>query len=310
MIRHLFLRLFVIAGLTAPLTPQMAHADPITIEHEHGTLKLDAPAKRIAVTNWATTETVIALGLAPVAIADPDDYLDWVAKPDLPENFTDIGQRAAPNMEALRAAKPDLIVISKNLEMAYDSFNAIAPTIVLSVYNNNRDALPEAQKLLETLAKATDRQAEAKAWLDDADVKFAEYGDRVRAAMPPGRALAITQFVSESHIGLYGKSSLPGTVLAQMDLPLAYQGPVNNWGFAKGGVEILGPRAQDTLVYLNPVPDVIREKVWASPVWKILDFVKNDRVYELPVVWAYGGMPSALRFARLLAESMESGPVK
>lgn len=310
MTRYLFLCLSVIAGLTAPLAPKMAIAEPVTIEHERGTLTLDAPAKRVAVTNWATTETVIALGLDPVAIADPDDYLDWVAKPDLPENFTDIGQRAAPNIEALRDAKPDLIVISKDLEMAYDNFNAIAPTIVLSIYNNNRDALPEARKLFDTLAKATGREAEAAAWLADADDKFAKYGARIRAAMPPGRALAITQFVSESHIGLYGKSSLPGTVLAKMDLPMAYQGPVNNWGFAKGGVEILGPRAQDTLVYLNPVPDVIREKVWASPVWKILDFVRNDRVYELPVVWAYGGMPSALRFARLLAESMESGPVK
>ncbi|WOI11198.1 iron-siderophore ABC transporter substrate-binding protein [Thalassospira lucentensis] len=310
MTRYLFLCLSVIAGLTAPLAPKMAIAEPVTIEHERGTLTLDAPAKRVAVTNWATTETVIALGLDPVAIADPDDYLDWVAKPDLPENFTDIGQRAAPNIEALRDAKPDLIVISKDLEMAYDNFNAIAPTIVLSIYNNNLDALPEARKLFDTLAKATGREVEAAAWLADADDKFAEYGARIRAAMPPGRALAITQFVSESHIGLYGKSSLPGTVLAKMDLPLAYQGPVNNWGFAKGGVEILGPRAQDTLVYLNPVPDVIREKVWASPVWKILDFVRNDRVYELPVVWAYGGMPSALRFARLLAESMESGPVK
>lgn len=310
MTRYLFLCLSVIAGLTAPLAPKRANAEPVTIEHERGTLTLDAPAKHVAVTNWATTETVIALGLDPVAIADPDDYLDWVAKPDLPENFTDIGQRAAPNVEALRDAKPDLIVISKDLEMAYDNFNAIAPTIVLSIYNNNRDALPEARKLFDTLAKATGREAEAAAWLADADDKFSEYGARIRAAMPPGRALAITQFVSESHIGLYGKSSLPGTVLAKMDLPLAYQGPVNNWGFAKGGVEILGPRAQDTLVYLNPVPDVIREKVWASPVWKILDFVRNDRVYELPVVWAYGGMPSALRFARLLAESMESGPVK
>lgn len=310
MTRHLFSALFVIAGLTAPLAPQSAHADPIIIEHERGTLTLDRPAKRVAVTNWATTETVIALGLEPIAIADPDDYLDWVAKPELPENFTDIGQRAAPNMEALRDANPDLIVISNNLEMAYDNFNAIAPTIVLSIYNNNSDALPEARKLFQTIAKATGREAEAKTWLAKADVKFAEYGDRVRAAMPPGRALAITQFVSENHIGLYGKSSLPGTVLAKMDLPLAYQGPVNNWGFAKGGVEILGPHAQDTLVYLNPVPDVIREKVWASPVWKTLDFVKNDRVYELPVVWAYGGMPSALRFARLLTESMESGPVE
>jgi len=77
-----------------------AIADPIEIEHERGILRLDAPATRVATINWAFTESVIALGLDPVAIADPQDYVDWVAKPDLPDSFVDLGQRSSPNLEA------------------------------------------------------------------------------------------------------------------------------------------------------------------------------------------------------------------
>ncbi|WP_417813117.1 ABC transporter substrate-binding protein [Thalassospira alkalitolerans] len=312
MIIRLFSRfsapVFLIALLIATNMPAMA--EPITISHDRGVLTLEHPAKRVAVTNWAFTETVIALGIDPVAIADPEDYHDWVAVPELPADFVNLGQRSSPNLEALRAAKPDLILISKELEMAYDSFNAIAPTMVLSIYNNDKDALPTAREVMEKIAIAIGREDAAKTWLAATDLKFAEYGDRIRAAMPKGHDLDIVNFVSPTHISLYGPPSLPGTVLRKMGLSIAYQGPVTNWGAAKGGLEILGPQAQNTLVYLNPVPDVIRQKVWTSPLWKILDFVRNDRVYELPVVWAYGGMPSALRFAQLLTESLESGPVK
>ena len=98
--------------------------------------------------------------------------------------------------------------------------------------------------------------------------------------------------------------------MKQMNVPLAYDGPVSKWGFARGGLEILAPLAKNTLVYTNPIPDTVRQKTWASPLWKSMDFVRNNRVYELPVVWGYGGVPSGLRFAELLTQSLENGPAQ
>lgn len=291
-----------------PIDP--AFAEPIVIEHERGTLTLEHPAKRVAVTNWAFTETVMALGLDPVAIADPADYREWVAKPDLPENFTDIGQRGSPNLEALRAAKPDLILISQELEMAYENLSDIAPVMVLSVYDDGNVAFDTASTMMRKVAKAIGREAEGEAYLKQVDTKLAEYGARVRAVLGDGNKITIASFYSETNIGVFGAPSLPGSVLKRMDVPLAYDGPVSKWGFARGGLEILAPLAKTTLVYTNPIPDVIYQKVWSSPMWKVMDFVRNKRVYELPVVWAYGGVASGLRFARLLAESLESGPVQ
>lgn len=305
----------LIAGLcliaivvTLPSAPAMA--EPIVIEHERGTITLDQPAKRVAVTNWAFTETLIALGLDPVAIADPADYRDWVAEPELPEEFSDIGQRGSPNMEALRKAKPDLILISQELEMAYENLSSVAPVMMLSVYGDGTVAFESATSMLRKVAKAIDREEDAEAYLHDVDAQLADYGNRVRNVLGPNGALTVASFYSEANIGVFGAPSLPGSVLLHMDVPLAYQGPVSKWGFARGGLEIMAPLAKSTLVYTNPIPDVIAQKVWSSPIWKVMDFVRNNRVYELPVVWAYGGVPSGLRFARLLTESLESGPVQ
>lgn len=298
----------VFALLLAVSIGSDAKADPIEIEHERGILTLDAPAKRIATINWSFTETVIALGLDPVAIADPQDYVDWVSEPELPESFVDLGQRSSPNLEALRAAKPDLIITIPDIGMAYEKLAEIAPVLELRLFDENRPAFEAARDVFAKIAKATGREEQAQAYLAHVDQKLAEYRDRITASLGDNPQINIVYFFDESNLGIYGDISLPGSVLGAMGLPIAYDGAVNKWGFARGGFEILAPYAKGTVVYTNPVPEVVINKVRTSPMWKVMDFARNNRVYELPVVWAYGGVPSGLRFAKLLAESLENGP--
>jgi iron complex transport system substrate-binding protein len=285
-----------------------AMADPIEIEHERGILRLDAPAKRVATINWAFTESIIALGLDPVAIADPEDYVEWVAKPDLPEEFVDLGQRASPNLEALRAAKPDLIITIPDIGMSYEKLAEIAPVLELGLFDGKRPAFETAREVFGKIAKATGREAEAQNYLADVDQQMVNYGKRVKAAIGPDQKINVVFFFDESNVGIFADTSLPGSVMTAMDVPIAYDGEINKWGFGRGGLDILSPYAKETLVYTNPVPDVVLDKLLNSPIWKVMDFTRNNRVYELPVVWAYGGVPSALRFARLLTETLESGP--
>ncbi|KJE34317.1 hydrogenase expression protein [Thalassospira sp. HJ] len=298
--------LLCVAVISMAISPALA--DPIEIEHERGILRLEAPAKRIATINWSFTESVIALGLDPVAIADPQDYVDWVAKPDLPESFVDLGQRASPNLEALRASKPDLIISVPDIGMAYEKLAEIAPVLELRLFDGKTPAFETARKVFGKIAKATGREAEAKAYLDNVDQKMIDYGKRIKTAIGPYQKINVVFFFDESNVGIFADISLPGSVMTAMNVPIAYDGEVNKWGFGRGGLEILAPYAKETLVYTNPVPDVVLNKLLNSPMWKVMDFTRNNRVYELPVVWAYGGVPSALRFARLLTETIESGP--
>ncbi|WP_254869483.1 ABC transporter substrate-binding protein [Thalassospira lucentensis] len=311
-----FFRLFVLAVVMTAVSAisglgiHSATASPIVINDDRGTVTLDAAATRVAVINWGLAESVLALGLDPVAIADPQDYQKWVGKPDLPQSFVDLGARAAPNIEALRNAKPDLILISQELDIAYDKLSDIAPVMVFSIYADGNIAFDSATDAFRKIAKATGREKEGEAYLKQVDDKLAAYGDRIRAVLGPDQEIAVANFYSPTNIAVFGSPSLPGSVMKQMNVPLAYDGPVSKWGFARGGLEILAPLAKNTLVYTNPIPDTVRQKTWASPLWKSMDFVRNNRVYELPVVWGYGGVPSGLRFAELLTKSLENGPTQ
>lgn len=306
-IRAAFRCLVLCVGLVA-VNGTYAKADPIRIEHERGILELPAPAKRVATINWSFTETVIELGLSPVAVADPQDYADWVAEPKLPDGFVDLGQRSSPNLEALRAAKPDLIITIPDIGMSYEKLSEIAPVLELKLFDEKRPAFEAARDVFAKIAKATGREAEGQAYLAHVDAKLAEYGERIRMALGPDQKLNVIYFFDESTIGIFGGTSLPGSVMAAMNVPMGFTGEVNKWGFARGGLELIAPYAEGSVVYTNPVPDAILEKMFASPMWKFMAFTRNNRVYELPVVWMYGGVPSSLRFARLLTESIENGP--
>ena len=106
--------LFVLGGF-APIS-----AGAETFPHELGHATFDTTPTRFATSNWSLTESLLALGIDPVAIPEADGYRTWVVEPELPETFADLGTRREPNFEALRDAKPDAILISSDVAMAYD----------------------------------------------------------------------------------------------------------------------------------------------------------------------------------------------
>ena len=194
------LLLFAVLG-GAVSSPAMAEA--IKIEHERGILQLDAPATRVATINWAFTESVIALGLEPVAIADPQDYADWVAKPDLPEDFVDLGPRASPNLEALRAAKPDLIITTPDIGLAYEKLTDIAPVLELNLFDGKHPAFDAARDAFGKIAKATGREDAGKAYLAKVDAELNAYGDRIKVALGPDQKINVVFFFDDSNVGIF-----------------------------------------------------------------------------------------------------------
>lgn len=48
------------------------------------------------------------------------------------------------------------------------------------------------------------------------------------------------------------------------------------------------------------------DSVSQSALWRMMPFVRDNRWQTLPAVWFYGATFSALRFARLLVQALES----
>ena len=86
--------------------------EPVALTDSFGrTVELDAPAERVAVLEWQQVEDVLSLCLTPVAVADVEGYGTWVTAEALPEGVEDVGGRGEPNLDALFATDPDLVIV-------------------------------------------------------------------------------------------------------------------------------------------------------------------------------------------------------
>ena len=75
----------------------------------------------------------------PVGNADNANYKVYVTdQAALDDSVTDIGTRSEPNMEAIAALKPDLIIANAdNNSNVYDQLKAIAPTLEFDPYDGD-----------------------------------------------------------------------------------------------------------------------------------------------------------------------------
>lgn len=167
-------------GLAAPALAQDAF--PVTIPHFFGETVIEGPSERIVTISWMSQDTVIALGLTPVAISsqawggDEEGYLPWVreaveARGDaLPVTLTS-GEELP--FEQILTLDPDIILApySGLSEEDYNRLSAIAPTVAY------RDGpwTGRWQDVVETVGAALGMSEEAAALLDQTQAHLASY---------------------------------------------------------------------------------------------------------------------------------------
>ncbi|MFA0173102.1 ABC transporter substrate-binding protein, partial [Vibrio splendidus] len=111
---------------------------------------------------WALTETVLSLGVELQGVADAQGYQQWVVKPALNADVTDVGSRREPNLELLTELKPDVILISEHMAAAYHQLNKIAPVLVYSVYSKKKQPLESATSVTLSLGKLFNKAQRAQ----------------------------------------------------------------------------------------------------------------------------------------------------
>lgn len=133
---HPFRSLAAAAAMTAFVLPSLALAEPVTIAHAKGELTIDAAPKKVAVYDLAALDIIDALGVDAVA-GLPRGEDGSVNVPGYLNDYNNdkivgIGTLFEPDLAALKALEPDLIIIAGRSASKYDEVSAIAPTIDLS----------------------------------------------------------------------------------------------------------------------------------------------------------------------------------
>ncbi|WNS41496.1 iron-siderophore ABC transporter substrate-binding protein [Paenibacillus sp. MMS20-IR301] len=268
-----------------------AAAFPVTITHMKGEITLTEKPKVIAALDVKFVDQLMAIGERPagsvVAGAKGATFPEYLG-----DGLTDVqvlGTRDEPNLEAIVALNPDLILMTDFQEEVYESVSQIAPTVVLDFYEDWRDTLAVIGKIMD---KQTEGEAVRQAYED----KIAGLREQLSAKLGDETVSLIRP--RPEGIRVHGPDHRTGSILYE-DLGLnapAFVQEITDDTSVEISMETVADIGADHYFLLSDELFAKEAAVLAnSPVWKSIDPVKNNRVYDVnSTLWiAYYG-PIAL----------------
>lgn len=150
-------------------------AQAVEIKHDLGTTEVPDHPQRIVVLEYSFVDTLAAVGVKPVGIAD-DEKRDSVvpAYTDvIGTEWISVGTRKSPSLEVIASLQPDLIIADTSRhEAIYGSLSEIAPTIMFDSLTGTYEVALEAAK---TITHAVGKDAEMEARMAEHTKKMEAY---------------------------------------------------------------------------------------------------------------------------------------
>ena len=269
----------------------------LDITHEMGTASFETTPKKVVALDWVLSETVLSLGVELEGIADAKGYQQWVVKPELNQDVTDVGSRREPNLELLTKLKPDVILISEHMAATYHQLNKIAPVLVYSVYSQKKQPIESATAITLSLGKLFDQEQRAQQIIADTKQRLHDNGDKIQAAGNSDKPLIFARFINDKTLRIHSQGSLAQATIQAMGLKNDWQEPTNLWGFSTTGVVRLAEHQQTNVMLFGPLTENEKNQLTQSALWQAMEFTRTDSVYELPSIWTFGGLIAAQRFS-------------
>ncbi|MCW4457231.1 iron-siderophore ABC transporter substrate-binding protein [Microbacterium sp. MPKO10] len=267
------------------------------------TVKLDKPAERVAVLEWQQTEDLLSLCVTPVAVADADGYSTWDTAEELPEGVADVGTRQEPNLDAIFAEDPDLVIVevSSPDDEIVSQLEEYDVPVLATVGADAADPIQKMKDTFSLIADATGRSERADVVLDEFDTALADAKDAVADA-----DLETTDFVyfdgwvqgGNVAIRPFGQGSLFGELGEQLGLTNVWSGDVDPaYGLGQTDVEGLVEVGDAMMFYTgtdDPESDSVVDLLADNQIWTSLPAVERGDTYAFPAgIWTFGGPRSA-----------------
>lgn len=276
---------------------------PVTLTDHFGrTVELEEPATKVAVLEWQQTEDLLTLCVAPVAVADVEGFSTWVTSETLPEGTADVGTRQEPNLDALYAADPDLIIVEASGadDEIIAQLEERGVPVLATQGADAADPVGHMKDLFSLIAEATGRTERAEAVLAEFDQHVAEATTAVEDA-----DLTTTDFVyfdgwidgGNVSIRPFGDGALFTALGEEMGLTPAWTGEVDPvYGLGQTDIEGLTAVGDAHLFYTgtsDPSGDYVTE-LEKNDIWTSLPAVQEDRAHAFPGgIWTFGGPRSS-----------------
>lgn len=277
---------------------------PVTLKDAFGgEVKLDKPASRIAVLEWQQVEDALTLCVTPVAVADAEGYRTWDTAEELPEGVADVGTRQEPNLDALFATKPDLVIVEANTkdDAIIGQLKKYGVPVLATVGADAKDPVKQMFATFDLIAQATGRGERAEAVTAEFDTHLADAKAAVADASPATREYVFFDgWVDGGNVSLrpFGTGSLIGNLGEQLGLVNAWKGETDPaYGLGKTDIEGMTTIGDASLFYTgtaDPASESFVDAAAKNPAWASIPAVKEGRLHAFPAgIWTFGGPRSA-----------------
>lgn len=270
-----------------PLEVVAEDATTRTIRHVQGISVIPRRPQRVALLGW--NDEVVSLGVVPVT-AGGDGRRGFVEhlQPYLRDTQLIDSSGGGPDLEALAAAKPDLIITSWFWQTSNAAITRIAPTIVL------QPAHWHWHERVRDLGLVLDRQAEAEARLAALNARIADARAAIAARIGNESVALLRVWAREYRLYGYGFSG----PLLYFDLGLQPPALVRELAWERDAVQLsiegLVDLDADHLLLMTeenlPVSFQVQDRLTTHPVWQRLKAVRAGQVYAVPNELMRGGV--------------------
>ena len=254
---------------------------PRTITHHKGSTDLSAKPQRIVALDNSLVEAVVLLerplvgGIA--SYRDQADFPPYLG--DAVADTEDVGPLETPDLEAVAALEPDLIVSATvRHDALYDELSAIAPTVFVETTG------PIWRENITFLGEVLGEEDKAEQVLGEYKERAKALGDAIneKADNP---TISVVRFL-DGPTRLYQKSSFSGHILSDMGLARPASQDVEDFAAEIGEEQIRQADADHVFVTSYSGGEASKERFLRNPLWAQLGAVKAGNVHEVEdAIW-------------------------
>lgn len=200
------------AALALGLLAGTALAETVTITTATGEVSLPLAPATVAVLDIAAIDTLAALGVTPAGVPNTL-YVPYLA--DLTGKTRGVGTLFEPDLEALAALSPDLIIAGGRSSTQVKALSQVATTIDMTIW---QDVAGQGRDRIMAYGTLFARTGEAARLIAALDAKLAE----TRAAAD-GKGRALILQTNGPKISAYGRGSRFAWIHDALAIPQAHE---------------------------------------------------------------------------------------
>ncbi|MBM7663178.1 iron complex transport system substrate-binding protein [Bacillus mesophilus] len=271
-------------------TEETEASDVREITHALGTTTIEGTPKKIVTLYQGATDAAIAFGVTPVGAVNawlPEDPKIYeYLKADL-EGVTLVGDETQPNLEEIAKLKPDLIIASKlRHEEVYAQLSEIAPTVA-------HETVFMYKETVELMGQAMNQEEKAEEILANWDNRVADLSTKLQEKLGDKWPVNVSVLnFRPDHARIYN-TGFAGSVLAEVGFTRPENQQIEDAVTMLNDKESITEMNADVFYIFNENDPAVQKtyEEWTShPLWKNLDAVKANQVYEVDVVtWNMAG---------------------